>query len=464
MKANQNTYCIIGMSPGNSYFKDEEINYLLKTAVERYGRVAIMIADIPAISTYIALGYPENRARRDKALPQGNLLKNRTERVITQLGYSHDQVRILDWEEEIEKNDDYQKSYQKIKNLYDTNKKFRNDADETTKGVIEGSKRNIPDIDTAVKIAVHYLLSEFAFLDWAPKFLGVEKVAYVYHKNWFVYENYIAGKYDAEMKPYVDFILLENPWETYRSVWGGEDDQDQQYSSSLERVQKTKILRVAFTNYPPALMYNIVDDSFSGIFYDIIIIIAKKYNWKVKWSEETGYGVIIDGLEHNRFDIFGSTVWPTPERKEKASFSNSLYESKAYPWTVENFDYEKMKDSSHLRIVVKENDISHSIAIADFPHARLVYIPQLSDPQEVLRFIAEGKGDVTFAEPSLVQEFAKTTPTKLIQAAENPIRAYENTFVFKKEDNSLKDFFNAEIQEMINSGFIPELIKKYANS
>jgi cyclo(L-tyrosyl-L-tyrosyl) synthase len=74
-------YPIIGMSPGNSYFKDDEIKYLLKTAVDRYGRVAVMIADIPAISTYIALGYPENRARRDKALPQGNLLKNRTERV-----------------------------------------------------------------------------------------------------------------------------------------------------------------------------------------------------------------------------------------------------------------------------------------------------------------------------------------------------------------------------------------------
>jgi cyclo(L-tyrosyl-L-tyrosyl) synthase len=97
-------YPIIGMSPGNSYFKDDEIKYLLKTAVDRYGRVAVMIADIPAISTYIALGYPENRARRDKALPQGNLLKNRTERAIVQLGYTKDQVRIIDWENENLKN------------------------------------------------------------------------------------------------------------------------------------------------------------------------------------------------------------------------------------------------------------------------------------------------------------------------------------------------------------------------
>src|SRR5271156_6635082 len=91
-------YYVIGMSPGNSYFKDEEIKYLLKTTVERFGRVAILIADIPAISTYVAFGYPENRARRDKAIPRGNSLKNKVRRAMEQLGYSDDIVNIVNWE------------------------------------------------------------------------------------------------------------------------------------------------------------------------------------------------------------------------------------------------------------------------------------------------------------------------------------------------------------------------------
>jgi tRNA-dependent cyclodipeptide synthase len=48
---------IIGMSPGNSYFKDYEVRFLLKEAVERFDRCVIMVADIPAIATYVALGY-----------------------------------------------------------------------------------------------------------------------------------------------------------------------------------------------------------------------------------------------------------------------------------------------------------------------------------------------------------------------------------------------------------------------
>jgi tRNA-dependent cyclodipeptide synthase len=454
-------YPIIGMSPGNSYFKDDEIKYLLKTAVDRYGRVAVMIADIPAISTYIALGYPENRARRDKALPQGNLLKNRTERAIVQLGYTKDQVRIIDWENEVEPNKDYQESYAHIRSLYESNEQFEKDADETTKGVITGSKKEIADVASATKIAVHYLLSEFAFLDFAPKFLDAEKVSYVYHKNWPVYENYIAGKYDEKSKDHVDFLLVENPWETYRSVWGGEDDEDGNYTSALERVEATKTLRVAFTNYPPALIYDHEYDNFSGIFYEIIVSIAKKHGWQIKWSEETGYGVVIDGLDNNRFDLFGSTIWPTPERKQKASFSQSLYESKAYPWILSDFDYEEMKNSPDLRIVVKENDISHSIALADFPKARLVFVPQLSDPQELLQFILDSKGDITFVEPYLASVFMKTKGVTLYQATQTPIRVYENTFIFKKDDSSLKNLFDQEIAEMIKNKEVGELIRKY---
>jgi Cyclodipeptide synthase len=46
---------IIGMSPGNSYFKDKEVAHLLKEAIKRYGKVAIMVADVPAVATYQAM-------------------------------------------------------------------------------------------------------------------------------------------------------------------------------------------------------------------------------------------------------------------------------------------------------------------------------------------------------------------------------------------------------------------------
>jgi tRNA-dependent cyclodipeptide synthase len=463
---NPTTYCIIGMSPGNSYFKDDEIKYLLKTTIERYGRVAIMIADIPAISTYMAFGYPENLARRTKALPQGNLLKNRTRRAIHELGYSNEQVRIIDWETEIESNEEYKKSYQHIRDLYNNDTQFMNDVDGTTKAVLVGSKREIADLDAATKIAVHYLLSEFAFLDWAPVFLNVDKVAYAYHKNWLVYENYIAGKYDGVSKTSTDFVLLENPYETYNPIWGLEDENQGEYADVLKRIESTKTLRVGFTNYIPAFMYDSDYNNFSGIFYEIIIEIAKKHGWRVIWTEETGYGVIVDGLNNNRFDLFGSAVWPTPERLAQADFSNSLYKSNVFAWMRPDFNKtnDDIKSDLTIRVAVKENDISDSIATADFSNNRQVKVPQLSDTMELLQFVADDRADFTFVEPYIAEQFNKESDSKLIQSSVESIRVYDNSFMIKKGEQKFIDLINRELAILEESGIIEKLIKKYTGS
>jgi hypothetical protein len=64
---------------------------------------------------------------------------------------------------------------------------------------------------------VHYLLSEIAFLEFSLTLLQTDKIVYLYHKNWDVFECYIAGKYDGKVRPYLDFVLLEAPYETYLS-------------------------------------------------------------------------------------------------------------------------------------------------------------------------------------------------------------------------------------------------------
>jgi tRNA-dependent cyclodipeptide synthase len=458
----ENIY-IIGMSPGNSYFKDEEIKYLLHSTVEKYGKVYVMIADVPAISTYIAYGYSELRAQKDKAIPQGKLLKNRVLRAMVQLGYSSDQVHVINWAQEVESDSLYIEEYQKIRSLYDSSDSFRGEAESTTRDVLVGSKKEFPDLEASVKIAVHYLLSEMAFLEWSAKHFPCEKMIYIYHKNWPIYENYIVGKYDGKTKDHLHFWLLENPWETYNSVWGAEDYEPGNYRDTLERIESTKVMRVAFTNYPPALMYDHDYDNFSGIAYEIIVAVARKHGWQLKWSEETGYGVIIDGLSHGRFDFFGSVVWPTPERKEKADMSRALYESDVYLWVREDQKeiYDAKRKSGELRIAIKENDISHSIALADFPDARCVYVPQLTDTVELLQFVADDKADMTFVEPYLAEVFNRTSSVPLVHATDVPVRRYENVFVFLKTDTRLRELFDKEIAELEANGTIDSLLKKY---
>jgi hypothetical protein len=58
-----------------------------------------------------------------------------------------------------------------------------------------------------------------------------------------------------------------------------------------------------------------------------------------------------------------------------------------------------------LRLVIRENDIQHELALQYFPNAILVRVPQLSSIEEIIHFVLEGKGDMTFWDPALVKTY-----------------------------------------------------------
>ena len=448
-------YPIIGMSPGNSYFKDEEVSYLLQTTVNRFGKAAILVADIPAIATYMAYGYPENRAR-NKAIPKGNNLKNRSLRIAEQLGIA-DKVRIIDWEEEIEKDTEYKKYYASIQTLYETNEAFAKEVDGTTLSVLLGSEREIPNSKEATKIAVHYLLSELAFLEFAPSFLDANQVIYVYHRNWPVYERYVSGAFDGKHKQHLDFLLLENPKETYEPRTG---------QSLMDRIQVEKTLRCSFTNYPPGFIEDEKTGVFSGVFHDLIKEFAKEQGWKILWSEETGYGVIGEGLKAGRFDIFVAPTWPIPERLQELTLSQPVYVSDVWIWVREKdkeiASSKETFSNQFFRVAIKEGDISDSIAKADFPHWRKVRVPQLTDTEELLQFVAKGDADATFTEAFLVEEFNKESEVQLVNIAENPIRTFGKCFVLSEQNDNLKVILDEFITRKIDDGTVEKLLDRHA--
>ncbi len=315
---------------------------------------------------------------------------------------------------------------------------------QTSEDVLVHSKKEIDDMDTAVKTAVHYLLSEFAFLELAPEFLNCESVTYIYHRNWPVYEKYVAGVFDGTKRPYLNFLLIENPYETFVPLQKG----------SAERI------RASFSHYPPAFIKE--DGAYSGVFYEVLMNFAEDLHLGIDWVEETGYGVIIDGLNDGRFDIFASTVWPTPERIPQANFSISLYESSVEMWAMKQYSNEQLHNKD-FTIAIREDDISHSIAFADYPEAKLVRIPQLGNMDDLLQMVISGIAQATFAEPYIVDDFNKRFSTELIPVAEvSPVRTYPNTFMLKKGEHELLPKLNTFIEALKKNGEIEQLLKKYA--
>lgn len=196
---------LIWMSAGNSYFNEKTIGKLLKFADEKFQRIIILSPDKPAEHTFRALDYPNNKARR-KAKLNANLLINRARRELKKLK-NHNKFSFVDWEKDIIDNSEYKKKYKDVTKLYKKNPKFRTDARNTTKKVIGNRFNEIKNMKKATDEAVLYLIEELSFVLASPLIYDVEKISYLYHQHWEIYEDLINGKYDGKKRKNFSFIL-----------------------------------------------------------------------------------------------------------------------------------------------------------------------------------------------------------------------------------------------------------------
>jgi len=201
--------CVIGMSPGNSYFNKDRISSLIKFSSEVFSQTIVMVPDVPAVHTYKALGYCENKARQ-KARLNGNTLQNHCKRAIQSLGYPvNKQFSVLEWAQDVERSPIYRQALMEIRELYKSNPCFSRRARHETQSVLEPKLGDPSRIETAVQEGVWYLIKEFAFLQACPSMFGLERIAYLYHKPWGIFEDYANRVYGGNMRQDLGFLIVD---------------------------------------------------------------------------------------------------------------------------------------------------------------------------------------------------------------------------------------------------------------
>ena len=238
------------------------------------------------------------------------------------------------------------------------------------------------------------------------------------------------------------------------------------FSSKNTKIENNEenTIRVGYIVYPPLLEKDSSNGSLSGVSYDIVEAVAKKLNLQTDWTEEVGWGTALEGLNTNRYDVLGTQMWPNEAREKVAVFSIAPMDSVLYPY-VKKGDTRfsnnlGLLNSSEYKISVVDGELAVFIAQEDYPMAKLVALPQLSSYAEVFLNIVQGKADVSFNEPSAAADFLKSNPNTIEKVGNEPVRAFGNSFAFKK-NSALVNEWNIAIQELINSGEINKILNKY---
>jgi len=242
--------------------------------------------------------------------------------------------------------------------------------------------------------------------------------------------------------------------------------QPQKQETLKERVIKSGKIRVGYlVTTPQQLAKNPNTGQLSGMYYDVVEEAGKKLNLKIEWTEEVGWGTMIEGLNQGRYDMVGSPVWANGTRALKADFSTPVTYNVMYAYArADDARLNKLEDinSQNIKITVVDGTTAQYLTQQRFSSAQVVSLPQLSAQSDLLLNVATSKADVVLIDPFVANSFLQNNPgTKLKIIGDKIVRVDGNSVMFNSGEMEFKNMLDTVLKEEINSGFVDELLKKY---
>lgn len=239
-------------------------------------------------------------------------------------------------------------------------------------------------------------------------------------------------------------------------------------SDVYSRVLSSGVIRCGYVPYPPGLIKDPNNGHITGVFADAVQEAATNLNLRVEWTEEVGWGSMVEGLNANRYDMICSPVWANSSRARVADFTVPLFYSGIGAYVrADNHRLNQISDlnAASVRISTIDGEMSAIIAAAQFPNAPTVSLPQTSNDAQLLLNVVENRADVTFVEPYIAMQFMQTHPGALRNiAADHPLRVFGNTMMYRKGEERFGSMMSGALTELVNSGRVDTLLNQYAGN
>ncbi len=238
-------------------------------------------------------------------------------------------------------------------------------------------------------------------------------------------------------------------------------------NSVYERVMKRGSIRCGYGLYNPGCMKDPNTGKLYGIGVDTLEAVAKNLGLKVEWTEEVGWGTMIEGLQTDRYDIIATPVWATSDRARIIDFSAPLYYSPVCAYAKAgnkkfSSDLHEL-NSPKMSIASIDGATAEIIAQEDYPNVKRVSLPQMSDFGQLLLTVSTGKADITFTEPADAAIFMKNNPGA-VERVGAPVRVFPNCWIFRRNQMEFKNMLDTALTQLINSGGVDKILSKYEPS
>lgn len=150
------------------------------------------------------------------------------------------------------------------------------------------------------------------------------------------------------------------------------------------------------------------------------------------------------------------------------SLSRPLFYTPTYAYVRQGdtrFDnnYAAINDPK-ITIVGIDGDSSYLTMQDHFPKAKMLALSNSADISQQILNVVTKKADVTLADPSVIDDYNKKAEAdkKLVRVKGKPLFVMSEILVTRAGEQQLMNVINTVLYNLINEGFMEELLKKYS--
>ncbi|QSX77485.1 tRNA-dependent cyclodipeptide synthase [Agrilutibacter solisilvae] len=175
-------HAVIGISPGNSYYSEENIAGLLHWASREFESISVMIPDNALIETLMAAGYARDRAQK-KAREACARLRNRAARAWKSMGQSDRSKVSLLLLSELSGHERYRQVLQRAKAGLVEDAELRECCLRLSRKVLASYLRGAEPTEDQAMRALGYLIAEMPLLVDSPRIFDVDSSTAIYYRR-----------------------------------------------------------------------------------------------------------------------------------------------------------------------------------------------------------------------------------------------------------------------------------------
>lgn len=237
--------------------------------------------------------------------------------------------------------------------------------------------------------------------------------------------------------------------------------------STLQRIQRTGTVRIAYANEAPFGYRDTATGRVTGEAPEIARVVLKRLGVDDIQTTLTDFGQLIPGLKAGRFDMIAAGMYITPQRGKQIDFSNPTYSiGEAFMVRQGNpkklHSYEDVAASEDARLGVVGGTVEQTFAgEVGVPESRVVVFP---DNATAVAGLRAGRIDAFAGTALTIEDLLKKIESDQIERAApftqpklkaGRSRSY-GAFGFRQTDDAFREAVNDELAEFIAT---PEHLK-----